>query len=54
MTIATFLGSVTRVSVLLSEDVTVQVDVPSAEAPAPGSAVEVRMTEAPALVTERR
>ena len=54
VTIATFLGCLTRVSVLLSEDVTVQVDVPSAEAPAPGSAVEVRMTEAPALVTERR
>ena len=35
MTIATFLGSLTRVSVLLSGDVTVQVDVPSAEAPRP-------------------
>ncbi len=54
MTIATFLGSLTRVSVLLSGDVTVQVDVPSAEAPAPGSAVAVSMTEAPVLVTARR
>ena len=54
VTIATFLGSLTRVSVLLSGDVTVQVDVPSAEAPAPGSAVAVSMAEAPVLVTARR
>ena len=54
VTIATFLGSLTRVSVLLSEDVTVQVDVPSTEAPAPGAPVEVKMTDAPVLVTERR
>ena len=54
VTIATFLGSLTRVSVLLSGDVTVQVDVPSAEAPAPGSAVAVSLTEAPVLVTARR
>ncbi len=54
VTIATFLGSLTRVSVLLSEDVTVQVDVPSTEAPAPGAPVEVKMMDAPVLVTERR
>jgi putative spermidine/putrescine transport system ATP-binding protein len=54
VTIATFLGSLTRVSVLLSQDVTVQVDVPSTEAPAPGAPVEVKMTDAPVLVTERR
>jgi putative spermidine/putrescine transport system ATP-binding protein len=54
VTIATFLGSLTRVSVLLSEDVTVQVDVPSTEAPSPGAPVEVKMTDAPVLVTERR
>jgi len=54
VTIATFLGSLTRVSVLLSEEVTVQVDVPSTEAPAPGAPVEVKMTDAPVLVTERR
>ncbi len=54
VTIATFLGSLTRVSVLLSEDVTVKVDVPSTEAPAPGAPVEVNMTDAPVLVTERR
>jgi len=54
VTIATFLGSLTRVSVLLSGEVTVQVDVPSTEAPAPGAAVEVSMAEAPVLVTTRR
>jgi putative spermidine/putrescine transport system ATP-binding protein len=54
VTIATFLGSLTRVSVLLSGDMTVLVDVPSAEAPVPGSAVAVSMTEGPVLVTARR
>jgi putative spermidine/putrescine transport system ATP-binding protein len=54
VTVATFLGSLTRVSVLLSEDVTVQVDMPSTEAPAPGAPVEVKLTDAPVLVTERR
>ena len=39
---------------LLSEDVTVQVDVPSAEPPVPGTPVEVNMADAPALVTARR
>ena len=54
MTIATFLGSLTRVSVLLSGEVTVQVDMPSTEAPTPGAPVEVSMAETPALVTTRR
>jgi putative spermidine/putrescine transport system ATP-binding protein len=54
VTIATFLGSLTRISVLLSGDVTVQVDVPSAEAPAPGTPVEVTMGNAPVLVTTRQ
>lgn len=53
VTMATFLGSLTRVRVLLSEDVTVQVDVPSTGAPAPGAPVEVKMTDAPVLITER-
>jgi putative spermidine/putrescine transport system ATP-binding protein len=54
VTIATFLGSLSRISVLLSGDVTVQVDVPSAEAPAPGAPVEVTMGNTPVLVTTRR
>ena len=54
VTIATFLGSLSRISVLLSGDVTVQVDVPSAEAPGPGAPVEVTMANAPVLVTTRR
>ena len=53
VTIATFLGSLTRVSVLLSGEVTVQVDVPSTGAPAPGAPVLVSMAEAPVLVTTR-
>jgi putative spermidine/putrescine transport system ATP-binding protein len=56
VTIATFLGSITRVHVLLSGDVTVQVDVPSAEsaALAPGTSVQVTVAEAEVLVTGRR
>jgi len=52
----TFLGSVTRVSVLLSGDVTVQVDKPSAEAAAlpPGTSVSVSLPPEPVLVTPRR
>jgi len=54
VTIATFPGSLTRVSVLLSGDLTVQADVPSTEAPAPGTAVEVSLAEVPVLVTTHR
>ncbi len=56
VTIATFLGSLTRVHTLLSGDVTVQVDVPSTEAAAlaPGTPVNVTVAEAEVLVTERR
>jgi putative spermidine/putrescine transport system ATP-binding protein len=56
VTIATFLGSLTRVSVLLPGDVTVQVDVPSTEsaALAPGTSVDVSVAEAEMLVTARR
>jgi putative spermidine/putrescine transport system ATP-binding protein len=56
VTIATFLGSITRVHALLSGDVSVQVDVPSAEsaALAPGTSVRVSVAEAEVLVTGRR
>jgi putative spermidine/putrescine transport system ATP-binding protein len=56
VTIATFLGSITRVHALLSGDVTVQVDVPSTEsaALAPGTSVQVSVAEAEVLVTGRR
>jgi putative spermidine/putrescine transport system ATP-binding protein len=56
VTIATFLGSITRVHALLSGDVTVQVDVPSTEsaALAPGTSVRVTVAEAEVLVTGRR
>jgi len=52
----TFLGSVTRVSVLLSGDVTVQVDKPSTEAAAlpPGTSVAVSLPPEPVLVAPRR
>ncbi len=55
VTIATFLGSITRVHALLSGDVTVQVDVPSSEsaALAPGTSVQVSVAEAEVLVTGR-
>jgi putative spermidine/putrescine transport system ATP-binding protein len=56
VTTATFLGSLTRVGVLLSGDVTVLVDQPSADAAAmpPGTSVQVSVVEAPVLVTARR
>jgi putative spermidine/putrescine transport system ATP-binding protein len=56
VTIATFLGSITRVHALLSGDVTVRVDVPSTEsaALAPGTSVQVSVAEAEVLVTGRR
>ncbi len=53
----TFLGSVTRVSVLLSGDVSVKVDQPSgvASAMSPGTSVQVSLPPAvPVLVAERR
>jgi putative spermidine/putrescine transport system ATP-binding protein len=52
----TFLGSVTRVSVLLSGDVTVKVDQPTVAAAAmpPGTSVQVSLPGEPVLVTERR
>ncbi len=52
----TFLGSVTRVSVLLSGDVTVKVDQPTAAAAtmAPGTSVQVSLPGAAVLVTARR
>jgi putative spermidine/putrescine transport system ATP-binding protein len=52
----TFRGSVTRISVLLSGDVAVQVDVPSATAAplAPGASVQVSLDGSPVLVTGRR
>ena len=56
VTTKTFLGSVTRVGVLLSGDVTVQVDKPSAEAAAlaPGTSVSVTLPPEPVLVAPRR
>jgi len=52
----TFLGSVTRVSVLLSGDVSVKVDQPStvAAAMSPGTSVQVSLPGMPVLVAERR
>jgi putative spermidine/putrescine transport system ATP-binding protein len=52
----TFLGSVTRVSVLLSGDVSVQIDKPSSEAAAlpPGTSVMVTLPPEPVLVAPRR
>jgi len=51
----TFLGSITRVAVLLSEDTEVSVDVPSTTAAAmtPGTAVQVALPPAPVLVAPR-
>ena len=51
----TFLGSVTRISVRLSGDVTVKVDRPSTEAAEmpPGTSVEVSLAGTPVLVAER-
>ena len=56
VTTRTFLGSVTRVGVLLSGDVTVQVDKASSEAAAlaPGTSVQVTLPPEPVLVAPRR
>jgi len=56
VTTRNFLGSVTRVGVLLSGDVTVQVDKPSSEAAAlaPGTSVSVSVPMDPVLVAPRR
>jgi putative spermidine/putrescine transport system ATP-binding protein len=52
VTTRTFLGSVTRLGVLLSGDVTVQVDKPSTVAAAipPGTSVSVTLPAEPVLV----
>jgi putative spermidine/putrescine transport system ATP-binding protein len=52
----TFLGAVTRVSVLISGETGVRVDVPSAEAAGvtPGAAAAVSLPAAPVLVAPRR
>ena len=56
VTTRTFLGSVTRVSVLLSGEVTVKIDKPSTEAAAlaPGTSVSVRLPPEPVLVAPRQ
>jgi len=56
VTTKTFLGSVTRVGVLLSGDVTVQIDKPSSEAAAlaPGTSVAVTVPPEPVLVAPHR
>ena len=56
VTARTFRGAVTRVSVLISGETEVRVDVPSAEAAAmtPGAAVQVSLPAAPVLVAPRR
>jgi putative spermidine/putrescine transport system ATP-binding protein len=56
VTTRTFLGSVTRVGVLLSGDVTVQIDKASSEAAAlaPGTSVSVSLPPEPVLVASRR
>jgi len=56
VTTKTFLGSVTRVAVLLSGDVTVQIDKPSAEAAGltPGTSVTVTLPGDPVLTAPRR
>jgi len=55
VTSRTFLGSVTRVAVLLSGDTEVSVDIPSttAAAMAPGTSVQVAVPPAPVLVAPR-
>jgi putative spermidine/putrescine transport system ATP-binding protein len=55
VTTRTFLGSVTRIGVLLSGDVTVQVDKPSVVAAAipPGTSVSVTLPAEPVLVAPR-
>jgi putative spermidine/putrescine transport system ATP-binding protein len=56
VTTRTFLGSVTRVGVLLSGDVTVQIDKASSEAAslAPGTSVSVSLLPDPVLVVPRK
>jgi putative spermidine/putrescine transport system ATP-binding protein len=56
VTTKTFLGPVTRVGVLLSGNVTVQIDQPSTEAAtlAPGAPVSVTLPPEPVLVAPRR
>jgi putative spermidine/putrescine transport system ATP-binding protein len=56
VTTRTFLGSVTRVGVLLDGDIAVQVDKPSSEAAAlaPGASVSVSLPGQPVLVAPRR
>jgi putative spermidine/putrescine transport system ATP-binding protein len=56
VTTRTFLGSVTRIGVLLSGDVTVQVDKPSSVAASipPGSSVSVTLPGDPVLVAPKR
>jgi putative spermidine/putrescine transport system ATP-binding protein len=56
VTTRTFLGSVTRVGVVLSGDVSVQVDKPSTDAAAlaPGASVAVTLPPEPVLVAPRR
>jgi putative spermidine/putrescine transport system ATP-binding protein len=56
VTTRTFLGSVTRVAVLLSGDVTVQIDKPSSEAATldPGASVSVTLPGDPVLIAPRR
>ena len=56
VTTRTFLGSVTRVGVLLGGDIAVQVDKPSAEAAAlaPGASVALSLPAQPVLVAPRR
>jgi putative spermidine/putrescine transport system ATP-binding protein len=56
VTTRTFLGSVTRVGVLLSGDVTVRIDKPSSEAAAlaPGTSVQVGLPTDPVLVAPRK
>jgi putative spermidine/putrescine transport system ATP-binding protein len=51
---ATFLGSITRLGVLLDDDVMVHVDLPTAADPvSAGSTVEVTLTERHVMVAER-
>jgi len=56
VTTRVFLGSVTRVGVLLSGDIAVQVDKPSVEAAAlaPGTSVMVTLPQEPVLVAPRQ
>jgi putative spermidine/putrescine transport system ATP-binding protein len=56
VTTRTFLGSVTRVVVLLDGDIAVQIDKPSSEAAAlaPGTSVSVSLPAQPVLVCPRR